>query len=462
MKYISTRGKAPALRFEDVAVAGLAPDGGLYVPQKYPRFSTQQIHAMKGQSYQELVFTVISPFVDGAIAEDELKAIIKESYAEFRDKQVAPLQTLGENEYVLELFHGPTMAFKDFALQFLGRVFEHVLSKRNEYVTIVGATSGDTGSAAIEGCRHCKHVNMFILHPHGRISEVQRRQMTTVLADNVHNLAIEGTFDDCQDLVKTLFSDQSFLGGKNRMTAINSINWCRIMAQIVYYFYAAVKLGAPEKPVSFSVPTGNFGDIFAGYIAKKMGLPIAQLVIATNTNDILHRFIADNDYSRGELVQTLSPSMDIQIASNFERLLFDLYDNDGAKVAALMNGFREHGLSVGDEQLAKARAIFSSFSVNDDLICKTIKQVFDQTGMAIDPHTATGVAAARHCNKDKKVPMVVLSTAHTAKFPAAIEKAGLPTPQLPESFAGLMEREERCEVLANDLPTLQRFIVAHS
>jgi threonine synthase len=327
-------------------------------------------------------------------------------------------------------------------------------------VTIVGATSGDTGSAAIEGCRHSKHVNMFILHPHNRVSDVQRRQMTTVLADNVHNIALEGNFDDCQHIVKELFRDQSFLQGKSSLVAVNSINWCRIMAQIVYYFYAALKLGAPEKAMIFSVPTGNFGDVFAGYIAHRMGLPVKQFIVATNTNDILHRFFAANDYRRGDLVKTLSPSMDIQVSSNFERFLFYLYGEDGAKIAAIMDGFQKSGgISVESDKIAKARELFSSYSADDAVTCETIKSVFDATGEVLDPHSATGVKAARVCANDKSIPTIILATAHPAKFPEAIAKAGVPEPELPKYLSGLMEREERYEVVGNDVEAVKAVII---
>lgn len=461
MKYISTRGSAPVLNFEDVVIAGLASDGGLYVPESVPHFSKSEIAAMAGLSYTELMFKIVQPFIDGEINDGDLKAIIKESYSEFRHADIAPLKKIGNDEYILELFHGPTLAFKDFALQFLGRIFDYILQKRGENVTIVGATSGDTGSAAIEGCRHSRHVKMFIMHPYNRVSDVQRKQMTTVLADNVHNLAVEGNFDDCQHMVKELFADQSFLKGKSKLVAVNSINWCRIMAQIVYYFYSAVKLGAPEKEIAYSVPTGNFGDIFAGYMAYKMGLPIKQLIVATNKNDILHRFFAANDYSRTKLEHTLSPSMDIQVSSNFERLLFDVYDRDGAKVAGLMAGFGKKGISIDEKRLAKTKELFDSASVDDDATCATIKEVYEQCGEVIDPHTATGVRAARICRKHD-IPMVILSTAHPAKFPEAIRKAGAPESPLPDYMADLMDREERMDIVANDINAVREKIISYA
>jgi threonine synthase len=352
MKYISTRGQAPALNFEDVVLTGLATDGGLYVPETIPTFSKDEIASWAGLSYQDLALKVMTPFVADSIPEADLKDLIDRSYSGFRHDGIVPLVQTGHNEWVLELFQGPTLAFKDVALQFLGNLLDYVLKKRNEKVVIMGATSGDTGSAAIEGCRHCDNVDIFILHPYQRVSEVQRRQMTTVIADNVSNIALKGNFDDCQNMVKASFADQSFLPEGRRLAAVNSINWARIMAQIVYYFYAGLHLGSPHRPVSFSVPTGNFGDIFAGYIAKSMGLPIDQLVIATNSNDILHRCISANDHSKKELLHTLSPSMDIMVSSNFERMLFELYGRDGDKICQLMNDFKSGAMTL-DEAGAK-------------------------------------------------------------------------------------------------------------
>jgi threonine synthase len=457
MKYISTRGSAPELGFEDVVIAGLASDGGLYVPEEYPAFTPAKIASFAGLSYEDLFFEVTRPFIDGAIPEDVLKKIIHDSYASFRHKAVAPLKQIGNQEFLLELFHGPTLAFKDFALQFLGRVFDYILTKRGQDVVIVGATSGDTGSAAIEGCRHSKHVQIFIMHPHKRVSEVQRRQMTTILADNVHNIALEGNFDDCQQIVKELFVDQSFLNGK-QLVAVNSINWCRIMAQVVYYFYAGVQLGAPAKSVAFSVPTGNFGDIFAGYIAYKMGLPITQLVIATNKNDILHRFLENNDYSRSALLHSLSPSMDIQVSSNFERLLFSLYQNDGQAIKKLMDDFTQGNLRIDSHILAQARKIFSSQNVSDDDTCKIIKDMFTQTGEVLDPHTAIGVFAARAKRKNSHIPIVTLATAHPAKFSEAIEKSGLAAAQLPDYLSDLYRCEEKYQIAPRDISEIKKII----
>ncbi|MBB3060252.1 threonine synthase [Microbulbifer rhizosphaerae] len=458
MKYISTRGRAPSLSFADTVLTGLASDGGLYVPESLPKFSVEEIRGMAGLDYRELAFRIIQPFVGEDLSDEELREIIQRSYKNFRHSAVAPLVQTDTNEWILELFHGPTLAFKDFALQFLGQLFDHLLKKRGERVVVMGATSGDTGSAAIEGCRHCDNIDIFILHPHNRVSEVQRRQMTTVLSDNVFNIALEGNFDDCQNMVKASFADQSFLPDGRRLVAVNSINWARIMAQIVYYFYAAVNLGAPEKTVNFSVPTGNFGDIFAGYLARQMGLPIDQLVIATNANDILHRCISDNDHSPKPLVHSLSPSMDIMVSSNFERLLFDLYDRDGEAVAALLAD-RSAPMHLKEGALKKAREVFSSHRQDDLRTVEVIREMFESSEYLLDPHTAIGVEAARRQRKSSQQPMVCLSTAHPAKFPEAVARA-LPTQKipLPTHMQGLFEREERMRVLPNDLAKVHEFI----
>ena len=462
MRYISTRGQAPALNFEDVLLAGLASDGGLYVPENLPRFTVEEIASWTDLPYHELAFRVMRPFVAGCIEDADFKAILKDTYGVFEHSAVAPLRQLNSNEWVLELFHGPTLAFKDFALQLLGRLLDHFLTKRNERVVIMGATSGDTGSAAIEGCRRCENVDIFILHPHQRVSDVQRRQMTSALSDNIHNIAIEGNFDDCQEMVKASFADQSFLKG-TRLVAVNSINWARIMAQIVYYFHAAIQLGGPQRSIAFSVPTGNFGDIFAGYLARNMGLPINQLIVATNRNDILHRFMSGNRYNKDELHPTLSPSMDIMVSSNFERLLFDMHGRDGAKVTELMDHFRATGeMSVDDERWTETRKLFDSLAVDDEQTCATIAKVYKDTGELLDPHTAIGVHAARECRRSLATPMVTLGTAHPVKFPEAVQKA-VPSasPVLPAHMADLFEREERCTVLANDLVVVQDFVSKH-
>ncbi|WP_339899430.1 threonine synthase [uncultured Gilvimarinus sp.] len=462
MKYISTRGQAPALSFEEVVLTGLAPDGGLYVPETLPEFSREEIASWAGLSYEELAFKVISPFVDGAVPDADLKKIIADSYATFRHKAIAPLVQTGHNEFILELFQGPTLAFKDFALQFLGHLLDYILKKRDQKVVVMGATSGDTGSAAIEGCRRCDNIDIFILHPHNRVSNVQRRQMTTVLEDNVHNIALDGNFDDCQNMVKASFADQSFLPEGRQLVAVNSINWARIMAQIVYYFYASLALGGPARPISFSVPTGNFGDIFAGYLAKRMGLPIDQLVIATNSNDILHRAISANDLSKQQLEHTLSPSMDIMVSSNFERMLFDLYDRDGSKIAQLMEDFKSGAMHLDENALSRARELFASHRVDDERMLEVIREVFENTEYLLDPHTAIGVEAARATRRNQDVPMVCLATAHPAKFPEAVQKAGqTEDPALPHHMADLFEREERYEVLPNDAETVHKFMSGH-
>ncbi len=459
MKYISTRGRAPALGFEEVLLTGLASDGGLYVPESLPEYSAAEIASWASLDYAQLAYRIIQPFVADAIDAADLRAIISDSYAQFRHDAVAPLVQLGHNEWVLELFHGPTLAFKDFALQLLGRLFDYILERRQQHVVIMGATSGDTGSAAIEGCRHCKHVDIFILHPHGRVSEVQRRQMTTVAGANIHNLAVKGNFDDCQALVKRSFADQSFLPDGLQLVAVNSINWARIMAQIVYYFSSALSLGAPHRAVSFSVPTGNFGDIYAGWLARNMGLPIEQLVIATNRNDILHRFMCQNRYEKHELIHSLSPSMDIMISSNFERALFDLYQRDGSAVAELMERFNHQTVAVPDAVFQRARAVFDSFAVDDQRTLEVIRQVYESNEYLLDPHSAIGVEAARRCRRNSSTPMVTLATAHPAKFPDAVIQAGqAEEPTLPHHMSDLYQRAERYEVLDGKLETVQAFI----
>ncbi|SDR78254.1 L-threonine synthase [Halopseudomonas litoralis] len=461
MRYISTRGQAPALNFEDVLLAGLASDGGLYVPENLPRFTQEEIASWAGLPYHELAFNVMRPFVAGSISDADFKAILKDTYGAFAHSSVAPLRQLDANEWVMELFHGPTLAFKDFALQLLGRLLDHFLTKRGERAVILGATSGDTGSAAIEGCRRCESVDIFILHPHNRVSDVQRRQMTTIAGDNIHNIAIEGNFDDCQEMVKNSFADQGFLKG-NRLVAVNSINWARIMAQIVYYFHAALQLGGPQRSMAFSVPTGNFGDIFAGYLARNMGLPISQLVVATNRNDILHRFMSGNRYDKDTLHPSLSPSMDIMVSSNFERLLFDMHGRNGALVKELMESFKQTGkLSVEDERWTETRRLFDSLAVDDEATCATIAEVYRDCGELLDPHTAIGVHAARECRRSMSTPMITLGTAHPVKFPEAVRKAGLDEPQLPAHLADLFERAERCTVLPNSLTDIQQFVAAH-
>jgi threonine synthase len=462
MRYISTRGGVEPKSFEEVVLTGLAEDGGLFVPEEMPKFSVEEIASWGDLSYEELALKVITPFVGGSIPEQDLRGLIEKSYAGFRHEAIAPLIQAGHNQWILELFQGPTLAFKDFALQFLGNLLDYILAKRNQKVVIMGATSGDTGSAAIEGCRHCKNLDIFILHPYQRVSEVQRRQMTTVMTDNIHNIALHGNFDDCQNMVKASFSDQSFLPEGRQLAAVNSINWARIMAQIVYYFWASLALGGPHRKVSFSVPTGNFGDIFAGYLASKMGLPIEQLVIATNQNDILHRCISDNDHSTQPLQQSLAPSMDIMISSNFERLLFDLYKRDGKQIADLMVDAKNGHMVLSESALASARELFSSYRCDDAGMVEVIRSTYAESGYLLDPHTAIGLAAARECSNNPSTPMITLATAHPAKFPDAVKEAGYPEdPALPPHMADLFDREEQYTVLDNDSQVVQQFIAEH-
>jgi len=462
VKYISTRGEAPSLSFENVVLAGLAKDGGLYLPECLPSFSADEISSWAGLGYRELAFNVMAPFVESEISDADLKELIEKSYDSFRHDAIAPLVQVGHNEWILELFQGPTLAFKDFALQFLGNLLDFILQKRQQKVVIMGATSGDTGSAAIEGCRRCKNVDIFILHPHNRVSDVQRKQMTSVIADNVHNIALQGNFDDCQKMVKASFADQSFLPEGRQLVAVNSINWARIMAQIVYFFHAGLSLGSPHRPVSFSVPTGNFGDIFAGYLAKRMGLPIEQLVIATNSNDILHRCLSHNDHTMKPLIHSLSPSMDIMVSSNFERMLFELYHRDGAVIKKLMEDFKSGKMQLDESVLSKARELFSSYRLDDEEMIQIISDVFNRTEYLLDPHTAIGVQAARKTRRSQVTPMVCLATAHPAKFPEAIKKSGQQAdPSLPHHMCDLFEREEKFTVLKNDISDVQRFIASN-
>lgn len=456
VKYISTRGKSPALSFEEVVLAGLAPDGGLYVPDSIPSFSAAEIAALENLSYAELAYTIVSRFVDSSIDPDTLKHIIADSYKQFDHAAIAPLTQYDAHTFILELFHGPTFAFKDFALQFLGRLLAHILEKRNQKAIVIGATSGDTGSAAIAGCRGHDAMNIFILHPKGKVSDVQRRQMTTVLDKNVHNLAIEGTFDDCQSIVKTLFADESLRG---KLIAVNSINWARILAQVVYYFYAALKLGAPARSLNFSVPTGNFGDIYAGYIAKRMGLPIHQLIIATNSNSILTRCLETGVYDMQDVVHTLSPSMDIQVSSNFERLLFDLNGRDAHAVSALMSDLKANRrFTLTPAALRQFQAEFFSDSVNDEETLAAIAEAYKTTGEFIDPHTAVGLAAGQRCRSGTDIPLVVLSTAHPAKFPGAVEKAIGRRPLTPPAITRLLQLEEKYDTLPNAGSAIRAYI----
>jgi threonine synthase len=446
MRYISTRGRAPVLGFEAATLAGLASDGGLYVPEAWPTLSAAEIEALAGLSYAETAVRILTPFVGDALPEADLRALCEAAYGRFSHAAVTPLAQLDHRHFLLELFHGPTLAFKDVALQLLGLFFERFLSKGDQHLTIVGATSGDTGSAAIEAVANRAHVDIFMLHPRGRVSDVQRRQMTTVLAPNVHNIAIEGDFDEAQALVKRMFNDADF-AGRFQLSAVNSINWARLAAQIVYYFYAGVRLGAPHRPIAFSVPTGNFGDVFAGYVAKKMGLPVAQLIVATNVNDILHRALSAGDYSTGTVTPTATPSMDIQVSSNFERLLFDLHGRDPAALAAAMSGFEsDRTMSLPQQLRDRAKGDFVSARVDHAGMADAMRWAH-ASGQVIDPHTAIGLAAARAADLPADVPVVTLATAHPAKFGDAVEAAVGVRAALPERIAGLMEKEERCVTL---------------
>lgn len=448
MEYISTRGNGETLSFKRVLIAGLAPDGGLYVPVSFPKFSKGEIASFAKLSYSELAYQIIKPFVGDEIP--NLKKIIDETYSNWHHPAIAPLKQIGHKKWLLELFHGETLAFKDFALQLLGRLFQEVIQPE-ESINIIGATSGDTGSAAIHGCKNCANAKIFILHPHNRVSEVQRMQMTTIISPNIHNIAIKGNFDDAQNIVKELFVEARI----PNLVAVNSINWARIMAQIVYYFYAAISLGAPHREISFAVPTGNFGDIVAGYYARKMGLPIKKLVIATNQNNILHRMLRDNDYSKKELIHSLSPSMDIQISSNFERLLYDLYQ-DPTEIGRLMQEFAKSSkLSIADKQFDGMRSVFASDATSDEEIIQIILDIYQTTGEIIDPHTATAIKAAENYED-----IVILATAHPAKFQDAIIKSGVPSPQLPLFLSDLLKRKEEYVILDASKSEIEKYIMA--
>jgi threonine synthase len=464
MKYISTRhgsqGTPAPVGFEDIMLEGLARDGGLFLPMEWPRFSTAEIASMRGQPYREVAYRVMRPFVGDAFDEATFRRLIAEAYgASFDSPDIVPLKALSNSGlYLLELFHGPTLAFKDVALQLLGRMLDAKLVERRRRCVIVGATSGDTGSAAIEAVRDRKAIEIFMLFPRGRVSEVQRRQMTTVTAPNVHNIAVQGTFDDCQDLAKACFNDLAFRD-RHALTAVNSINFARVMAQIVYYFFAAVRLGAPERPVAFTVPSGNFGNVYAGYAAACMGLPVSHFVVAANSNDILARFFDSGAMSTRKVVPTLSPSMDIQISSNFERLLFDLFGRDGAALAAAMQEFRRTGtLAVGEQAHQAVRKLFDAGRLDDEGTVAAIADCRRRYGETLDPHSAVGYAVAQQHRRDTAVPMVVLATAHPAKFPDAVERAIGERPALPPRLADLMERLERVEGLDNDAAGLKAMI----
>ncbi len=464
MRYISTRGEAPALGFIDVTLAGLARDGGLYVPESWPQFSAAEIAGLAGKPYAEVACEVVRPFVGGTIADADLSRMAHDAYGTFRHPAVAPLTQLSPDTFVLELFHGPTLAFKDLAMQFLSRLMDHALIQRGERSTIVVATSGDTGGAAVEAFRGSNQVDVIALYPQGRISEVQRRMMTTQSEANVHALAIEGTFDDCQAIVKGLFNHHAFRD-RVRLSGVNSINWARIVAQVVYYFTAAVALGAPHRKVAFTVPTGNFGDVFAGYVAQRMGLPVERLTVATNVNDILVRTLKTGTYEVRGVTATASPSMDIQVSSNFERLLFDVYARDPAPVRALMGSLAQSGsFTIAADPLSAIRSRFAAERADEDETAATIRTVQREAGILIDPHTAVALAVAEKENRerDRGMPMVVLSTAHPAKFPAAVEAACGTHPALPDWIGDLDVRPERITVLPNDQAAVEKFIMAAS
>ena len=457
MKYISTRGEAPSLGFCDALLAGLGRDGGLYVPAEWPSFTKKEIRAMRGKSYQEIAFTVLTPFIDGEIPDEKFRAMIDEAYATFRHPAIAPIVQTGPNAFIMELFHGSTLAFKDVAMQLLGRLMEYVLTQRNERATIVGATSGDTGGAAIDAFAGRDRTDIFILFPHGKVSPVQQRQMTTSTASNVHALAINGNFDDCQSLVKDMFNDVTFRDSV-ALSGVNSINWARIMAQIVYYFTTALALGGPDRMVSFTVPTGTFGDIFAGYVARQMGLPIDKLVVATNENDIVARTLETGRYEMRDVKATSSPSMDIQISSNFERLLFEAYGRDASKVRGAMANLKQSGsFEIEDDALKSIRKVFRAGRATEKEVAKTIAKTLETTGYLLDPHTAIGVFVANK-HETSSVPMVTLATAHPAKFPAAVKSASGIDPALPTWLANLMVREERFDVLDAELKAVETYI----
>ncbi|MEM6888711.1 MAG: threonine synthase [Pseudomonadota bacterium] len=456
MHYISTRGTAPELNFEEAMLTGLARDGGLYVPAEIPQMRPAEIAALEGQSYEQVAFRVMRSFVGEVFSDDVFEGIINRAYAGFGHAARAPLVQLDQGHFLLELFHGPTLAFKDFAMQLIGQMFQTALGRKGERVTIVGATSGDTGSAAIEAFRGVDNVDVFILYPHGRISEVQRRQMTTPQEPNVHALAMDGDFDACQARLKDMFNDFDFRDCV-RLSAVNSINWGRVLAQVVYYFTAAVSLGAPHRSVSFTVPTGNFGDVFAGYIAKRMGLPIAQLVVATNQNDILHRCLNGQGYHKGETIPSISPSMDIQISSNFERALFDAYDREAPAIVRLMDELTTGGFEVSQGAMQVLQSHYTSGRASEEETMATITEALESNGELLCPHTAIGVKVAEEA-RTHGTPMITLATAHPAKFPDAVEKASNIRPPLPPRMADLYERSERVSRVPNDLAALKEHI----
>jgi threonine synthase len=462
LKFVSTRGEAPPLSFEGALLAALAEDGGLYMPEAWPQLAPKEIAALAGLDYADAAFRVMQPYLDGDPCLNDLAAVLEEAYASFHHPAVAPLRQIAPNAFILELFHGPTLAFKDLAMQVLARLMNRALLRKGAHATVIGATSGDTGAAAIEAFRGLEAIDIFILHPKGRISDVQRRQMTTAAELNVHNIALEGTFDDCQAHLKALFADKA-LRDRLALTGVNSINFARILAQIPYYFTAGVALGAPDRAVAFSVPTGNFGDIFAGYAARAMGLPVSRLVIATNLNDSLARTLATGIYEPQRVIATSSPSMDIQLASNFERLVFELAGRDARRVRLLMGDLRAKGsFRLDDAELRALRGLFAAHVTGEHETEMTIRGLYEETGVVVDPHTAVGVAAAQQESGVGQTPMVVLSTAHPAKFPELVERATGVVPEQPERLKLRLGQHERCTTLPNDYAAVADFVVSHA
>ena len=462
MRYVSTRGEAKPLLFEDALLAGLARDGGLYVPEAWPKLTPAAIADLAGRDYADAAYLVMRPYLEGDPSLADLEQVLDEAYSGFDDPVVAPLRKIAPNMFLLELFHGPTLAFKDLAMQVVGRMMNNALQRRGARATVIGATSGDTGAAAIEAFRGLDAIDIFILHPKGRVSDVQRRQMTSASEANVHNIAIEGNFDDCQAIVKALFNNESLRDGL-QLTGVNSINWARILAQTVYYFTSAVALGAPDRSVAFTVPTGNFGDIFAGYAARAMGLPVKRLVIATNLNDSLPRALATGIFEPRGVVATSSPSMDIQLASNFERLLFELGGRHASRVRSLMDELRGTGrLRLQESELRDLRALFAAHSIGEPETEATIRNFYESAGMLVDPHTAVAIAAAKLEAGQPETPMVVLSTAHPAKFPEAVSRATGIVPEQPERLRLKLGQAERCEIMPNDFARVAEFISART
>ena len=462
MQYISTRGEVPPQRFSDILLNGLASDGGLFLPDTWPEMDLAWLSRVGGLSYPSLAMQIIAPFVEPDIDPETLENIIEGAYGpetgQFEHAAICPLRQIGPNVWMMELFHGPTLSFKDVAMQLLGPLFDHVLAQKKKRVTILAATSGDTGSAAIHGCQGRDNIDIVILHPYEKISDVQRRQMTTVKSKNVHNIAIKGNFDDCQSMVKTLFGDQTFRDEMN-LTAVNSINWARIMAQMVYYFAASLSLGGPRRPISFVVPTGNFGNVFAAYAAQKMGLPIDRLIIANNTNDTLARFFNSGSMRPGRVTSSLSPSMDIQIPSNFERYLFELLKRDPGKLATIMRDLKEkRGFNLSEDMMPRAQQDFRGYSASDADTLEMIELCHSTTSIVVDPHTAVGLQAAQALHDDPETPLVILGTAHPAKFPETVAKAIKEKPQLPKKMSHILKSKERFTIMNPDVNELRDYM----